>query len=433
MDDLVKYWTLICINPAGGYRTEKSAIAHRYITQNYSHISESQHLQQQLVYAYQQGFTEAELCLRCFISHCTLEECSSIARQFGEYYQFHQFDLLSYVLDDDGSLSTEYSPLSKRILASYNPAIATLNTWATRLVRQHPELNQFFKQQGLFLKSDWAILNSTTSKQLQRILKERFYWSAETIQTAIVYLESYHAVYLNDRIAAGSQGRCKEPTSEQLQRMVEYLQPKIVSPNQILNQLLAIAHCLRQHRLNRYQTESIEDKAIQAKAEHPHHSEADPAEEFLNYYRAQFLKCLNASLEIVIHDYTSRLKGQKVDQFLTALKLLYCQRVTMTQIADQLDLKRQDNVARLLKLKTLRADVGLHMLKGLKQDIRETAQTFIDPERLTQFAEAIDLALRDQVDALLEKDAQQSKTPKAYQSNNLFAEQLCALLNHSGA
>jgi len=432
MDEFVKYWTLIRINPAGGYQTEKVAIAYQYIAQNYQFITEARHLEQQLIQDYQHGCTEAELCLRCFISHCTLEECGSIVRQFGEYYQFNQADVLSFVLDDDGLPIKDYIPLSQNILTSYDPAIATLNTWATRLVRQHPELNQFFKQQGLFLKSDWAILNSTTSKQLQRILRERFYWSTESIQTAILYLESYHAVYLNDRMSEGSQGRCKGPTAEQLKRMAEYLQPKRVTPNQILNQLLAIAQCLRQHRLNRHQTESIEDQAIQAKAERQFAdtpSFDDPSEAFLLYYRAQFLNCLNTALEKVIHDYTSSLQTQKANQFRIALRLLYCQRITMTQIAEQLDLKRQDNVARLLKLKSLRADVGLHILNQLKQDIQETAQTFTDPARLTQFAASIDAALRDQVDALLEKDAQQSKTPKAYQKDNLFAERLCALLS----
>ena len=435
MSEFVKYWTLIRINPAGGYRTEKIAIAQSYIAQNYPDLTESHQLQQQLVHDYQNHSTEAELCLRCFISHCTLEECSSIVRQFGDYYQFTQFDVLSYVLDDDGSTTGDYIPVSKKILASYKPAIATLNTWATRLVRQHPELNQFFKQQGLFLKSDWAILNSTTLKRLQQVLSKRFYWSADAIQTATLYLESYHAVYLSDRIAEGSQGRCKEPTPEQLKRMAEYLRPKLdkaIAPNQILNQLLAIAECLRQHRLNRYQTESMDEKVTQIKAEQVTDSSShnsDPSEDFLYQYRAQFVQCLKVALETVIQDYTQRLENQKAQQFRAALHLLYCKRITMTQIAEQLDLKRQDNVARLLKLKTLRADVGLHMLKGLKQDISTTAQNFVDPERLSRFAEAIDTALRDQVDALLEKAAQQSKTPKAYQRNNLFAEQLCSLLN----
>jgi hypothetical protein len=431
MKELVKYWTLICINPAGGYRAEKCAIAHTYIAKNYPQISDSHQLQQHLIRDYHNHSTEAELCLRCFISHCTLEECNSIVRQFGEYYQFTQSDVLSYVLDDDGSLSSDYSPLSQKILASYNPAISTLNTWATRLVRQHSDLNQFFKQQGLFLKSDWAILNSTTTKRLHRVLKERFYWSDEAIHTTVLYLESYHAVYLSDRIAGGSQGRCKEPTPDQLRRMANYLQPKkVVSPHQILKQLIAIAECLRQHHLNRYPTESIEEKPIKAEQIADLSSDrSDPSEDFLYQYRAQFIQCLNAALETVIHDYTNRLKGEKADQFWVALHLLYCQRITMTEIAEKLDLKRQDNVARLLRLKTFRADVGLHMLARLKQDISETAQNFVDVERLNRFAELIDAALCDQVDALLEKDAQQSKTPKAYQRDNLFAEQLCALLS----
>lgn len=429
MREFSKYWTLVRINPAGGYRAETCAIAQHHITQHYSHLTEPQQLQKHLVLEYQQGSPEAELCLRCFISHCSLEECGSIARQFGECYQFSESDILSYALDDDGLPSKDYLSLAQKILTSYDPTIATLNTWATRLVRQHPELNQFLQQQGLYLKSDWAILNSTTSKRLERVLRERFYWSNAAIETAMLHLESYHAIYLNDRIATGSQGRCPEPTPQQLERMAEYLQPrmgKLIAPHSVLNQLIAIADCLRQYRLNRYRTESIEDQPIRAKSSD---SEDDPSETFLQLYRTQFIQCLDASLEAVIQAYTNKLNDQKAVQFRIALRLLYCQRITMTQIAEQLDLKRQDNVARLLKLKTLRADVGLHMLKGLKQDITETAQIFVDPERLTRLAETIDAALRDQVDALLKKDTQQSKTPKAYQRDNLFAERLCVLLN----
>jgi 2-oxo-4-hydroxy-4-carboxy--5-ureidoimidazoline (OHCU) decarboxylase len=438
MDELAKYWTLIRINPAGGYRAEKLAIAQTYFAQNLNDLNEPRRIEQFLIQAYQSGSVEAELCLRCFISHCTIQECMSLVHQFGQYYQFNEFDVLTYVLDDDGSPIRSYVPLSRKILESFNPAIATLNTWATRLVRQNQELNQFFKQQGLFLMSDWAILNNVQPKRLQKVLKERFYWSADAIQTALLHLESYHAVYLSDRLEAGNQGRCKEPTAEQLKRMATYLNAKTnqtFGPNQVQKQLLAIAECVRQHRLNRHQTESIEDQTTQGKAERQQLSnssadELDQAmDEFLLRYRMQFIKCLSASIESVVENYAGRLQNQKAEQFRTALHLLYCKRITMTQIAEQLDLKRQDNVARLLKLKTLRTDIGLHMLQELKQDISEITQTFAKPEQLAQFAETIDAALRDQIDALLEKDAQQAKTPKAYQRDNLFAEQLCALLH----
>jgi hypothetical protein len=52
----------------------------------------------------------------------------------------------------------------------------------------------------VYFISDWAILNDTKSKQLQRILAEFHHLSESEIRDSCILLESYHAVYRRDRL-----------------------------------------------------------------------------------------------------------------------------------------------------------------------------------------------------------------------------------------
>jgi hypothetical protein len=52
----------------------------------------------------------------------------------------------------------------------------------------------------VYFISDWAILNDTKSKQLQRILAEFHHLSEFEIRYSCILLESYHAVYRRDRL-----------------------------------------------------------------------------------------------------------------------------------------------------------------------------------------------------------------------------------------
>ncbi len=437
MEDTSKYWTLVRLNGFGGYRVDELAITRAYFSSLPEALPKApkNSILTQLFQKYQSGDATAELCLRCFISHCILQECQSLVRQFGSYYHFGVSDLLPYILDDDGLAIKNYVPLAHQILQSFNPATSSLVTWTIRLVRQNAELNRFFMEQGIYLISDWAILNDTKPQKLRRVLIEFYQWAVTPSEQAASILESYRLVYLSDRVAQGAKGKCTNPTSEQLQRIAGDLQTKLhqtLSPETIFNQLQQIAKKLRQYRLERYRSsaQSIDIPEVARVAEQQliGESETDVAEQFLQAYRPQFLTCLDAALEKVVSDRLNTCKNTtKVTQFHTALQLFHCQRLSMTAIAEHLNLPRQDSVTRLLKVKELRADVRLHMLPCLKTYVLEVAQEYT-PTRLIGFDQQLEVALSEQIESLILDEARQYQA-RNYIKGSLFCERLCVYLD----
>ncbi len=453
MEDISKYWMLVRLKASGGYCINELAVARTYFDQHFPAFAGSsvsdRDLQIELFHRYQSGDAKAGLCLRCLISHAIWQECRSLARQFGDYYRFSELDLLPYVLDDEGSLTFqgEYHPNACQILQKFNPNMAKLVTWTARLVRHHPELNQFLKEQGLWLISDWAILNDTSISRLKRVLGEVYQWASVEIEQAALILESYRSVYLPDHIAQGGSSRCADPTPEQLQRMADYFQAKSnnsISSEAIFKKLEQIAKQLRQYRLSRHRppTVSIEDETIrvQVEAELLANTLNDEAQEreglpqnilqFLKTYQSQFLTCLDAALEQTINARLNRCGTEsKAEQFITALRLYCCDRIPMTEIARRLGRQRQDQITRLLKLKELRLSVQVHMLEHLKNDVIETAENYTTPDRLRAFKQQIEAVLEENIENLIREDAIQSYTVREHSQMTLFAARLCAYLD----
>jgi hypothetical protein len=109
--------------------------------------------------------------------------------------------------------------------------------------------------------SDWAILNDTKSKQLERILTEFYRLSKSEIYQACSLLESYHAVYRRNRLEqrrsqlASSQGRikvaCLPPTPTQLHEIAQRVNAKAslkLQAEQVRIQLQDLAERLRRYR-----------------------------------------------------------------------------------------------------------------------------------------------------------------------------------------
>ncbi len=114
--------------------------------------------------------------------------------------------------------------------------------------------NAFLLEHEVYLVSDWAILNDTSSKQLQRILSQFHHLTSWEIQQAMQLLESYHAVYRAQRLRARQAGvkGCQPPTTEQLRQMQERLstQTNRMCPETLLAQLEEMASRLRQYRIH---------------------------------------------------------------------------------------------------------------------------------------------------------------------------------------
>ncbi len=461
------YWTLIKLDASGNSQAKELATVKQFVTQQFPAAQSmdgtdradpelnSVQVQQRLV-----NFTRnasvgpdiranAALGLRCFISHQIQQICLQLEHQFGAYYGFSRYDLFPFVLDDqlddpgdsgDPAVRGTYIPLSMQILQTFDPDRATLSTWITRLVKQHAELNAFLLERGLYMVSDWAILNDTRPKQLQRILSQFHHLTTHEIAAAQLLLASYQQVYLRDRLQQNQRGKCADPTPQQLESISQLVQAQTrqwTSAKVILQRLQTLADRLRQYRIairgGSPPTMPIatgDDQALPGgfTTAEPLDDE-DPQQTFLQTYRQQFLTCLDHAQAEGVSDRLRRLRPPNDQRFLHALRLFHCDGLNMGEIAKQIGLEAQFQVSRLLNLKELRADVRHRLLHCLKDGLVNQARDLISAERLNQVDQQIDDALNEQVESLMQTAQAAAQTPKAYSTANLFAQRLCRYLD----
>lgn len=387
----------------------------------------------------------AELCLRCFISYQIDQACRDLGMKFGNRNGFTALDLLPFVLDDDGRSrqNSQYRSLSQIALNSFDPAKASLGTWVNLQVKQHPELRRFLLEHGVYLVSDWAILNDTTPKQLQRIFAEIYHLTDTDIQFASELLKSFHAIYREERLQQRLSGKlqaCQPPTPEQLKRIANDLFDRMqhpISSETVLSQLNAIAARLRRYRIvakggtvDSVPFDQPEIRPLVDRAQPP--QEDDEQNEFLQFYQSQFMESLDHAIAEVIPNMVTTLqrKRNSADQsFLTALHLFHCQGQPMGEIAPQVGLKKQYEVTRLLKLNDLRADIRQRSLANLRDRVIDKAKFYADIDRLQHLEEKVDLILNEQLTGVIEEAEAETKSPVRNQPlKSLLARRLCLYL-----
>ncbi len=473
-----RYWTLVRIDAAGKRKIEEIAQAKAFFLGSFPEFMPRSEvpdalIQRQLLHWMREakGQSDAnkrflsERCLQCFISNQIDRVCQKLATQFGAEHGFTCGDLLPFVLDDDGTttpVSTSYQSLLREIVQSFDPEQSTLATWTTRRVKHHKELNAFLLEHGVYLVSDWAILNDTSPKQLQRIFSEFHHLTPIEIQQANQLLESYHAVYRAQRLKqrqAGIKGQCLPPTTEQLHKMGMSLSTqtsKRLTPETLMTQLQEMASRLREYRIyvrgGSLPTESLDvttdtgtlAERIPSLDFVDNQDTADEQTEFLSFYRQQFLTCLDQAVAQVTDERVKHLQrkdAQKAQKFLTALQLFHCQERSMTEIAREVNLQAQFHVSRLLQLKSFRADVQQQLLvqlrdlcfaAALRYRVFEQAKAYTDPERLQTLNQQIEEALDEQITQVIQEAARSASTAttaKNQTTTSLFAERLCRHLD----
>ncbi len=398
---------------------------------------------------------DAERCLRCFVSHRVEQVCLGLVQRFGQQHGFHISDLLPYVLDDDGEpvltqgIPSPYQSFATRVLQTFDETRSQLATWVTRMVRHQRELNLFLLEQGVYLVTDWGILNDTTPRQVQRILTEFHHFTIEEVEAAVRLLTAYHEVYRQDRLQmrrGGGQRQCLPPTVEQLSRIAQVLsagQAKLSQPEQVLHQLQKLATELRQYRIHarggRMPAESLDRPEMQSVAAE---IEASPAtdetieaqEQFLKFYQEQFVGSLDAALEQVLGqrlNVLQRKSAAAAEQLVMALHLFHCEGQSMTQIAEPMGLQAQYQVTRLLKLKELRADVRRQLLIHLRDRVQTKAREYLEadhPLQLQQIDQQIEAALNELIDSQMQKAQVEASVAQNKPQTNLFARRLCHYL-----
>lgn len=445
------YWQFHQLNARGEVNSREVLAAKSFIQEQCADIIEkiplaAAAMEQRLFTSMRQNNSTAEICLRCYISEQIRQVCLKLAEQFGENHQFKSSDLYPFVLDDifessRQSQPTEYRSMATKILQTFDPQKARLSTWTTRLVRSEVNLNQFLLEKGLYLISNWALLNDTSPQQLQRIFKDFHNLNEVAITQATRLLIAYHNVYRRARLASkatGNRSKCLDPTINQLQEMAEILEIA-TAPEILLDRLIDLAEKLRQYRIfikgGKPKQDSWDNPDIQMKVEKQQiDNNSDDGEqnlqgEFLTRYRQQFLSCLEQAITSVISQWLSKQKEPKKQQFLQALKLFHCQGLSMTAIAAEIGLQRQDQVTRLMQLKNFRADIQHKMLQELRQQVLEMAITYSDADQLIKQEQQIEAALTEQVESEINQAKSEASTAKNQPLTSLFSQYLCRCLD----
>jgi hypothetical protein len=464
----MRYWTFVRIDAAGKRKIQEIAPAKAFFLESFPESRErgevpDAQIQRQLLYWMKDATADAdrrflaELCLQCFISHQIERVCQQLETQFGIEHGFTCSDLLPFVLDDDGRRQlrnttvrgeTSYQSLPREILQSFDPDQSSLATWTTRRVKHHRELNNFLLEQGVYLVSDWAILNDTRPKQLDRIFSQVYQLTAREIQQSKQLLESYHAVYRAQRLIArqtGTKGQCLPPTTEQLTQIAQRLftqTNQLLPPETLMTQLQDMASRLREYRIyvrgGSPPTDSLETAHPSALANLVDNRDIpDEQADFLSAYRKQFLTCLDQALARVTDERVTKLQRQerqreKAQKFLTALQLFHCQERSMTEIARVLNLQAQFHVSRLLNLKSFRADVRQQLLVLLRDRVLDQAKAYTDPERLQSLNQQIEEALDEQIERVIQEaatEASTATTARNQTTSSLFTQRLCRHLD----
>ncbi|NJP09186.1 MAG: hypothetical protein HC866_06605 [Leptolyngbyaceae cyanobacterium RU_5_1] len=488
MGSASRYWRLVRIDAAGQRKAEEIAIAKAFFHQQFADlVSQSAapdaQIQKELIRLLRDESVSgdsnnlhttqpaartgtrstadntlenrelAAYCLRCFISHEIEQACVRLESTFGIQHGFTRYDVFPLVLNDDGQArsannSSQYRSLASEILQTFDPDRAGLSTWVARQVRQHRELHQFLLEHGVYLASDWAILNDTSPDQLRRILSDFHALTRVEIEQDCHLLQGYHEVYRRDRLQQRQAGilkgkeECRTPTPDQLTRIAQSLNQQAhlnLSNERIMSRLQAIATQLRHYRIyvrgGAFPIKSLDDDPTQAIAGEMQAPEpaADFEEqnEFLAFYREQFRNCLDQAIEQVTSDRVTYLerKRQQGQPFLNALHLFHCQGRSMAEIAAEIGLQAQFQVSRLIKLKEFRADIRQRLLNLLGDRILDKARDYADPSRLRDLDQRVEAALDEQVSTVFHAAAAAAAVAKHHPLNSLFARRLCLHLD----
>jgi hypothetical protein len=322
------YCNFVRIDTSGGYITREIPLVRAFFQQQFPEFanqttletSQDKFIQRQLIELLRDTPAEpnihlmSECSLRCYISGQILRTCVEFDQKFGGNHGFTSNDLLGIVLNDvditrsilNNSQQASYQPFAARILQTFNPEQSSLSTWTTMLTRQQDDLKNFLLECGVFLQSDWSILNEKEPEELQWILSHIYGLPNTEIEHACVLLSSYHSVYRSQRRQKGARGRCTPPTEEQLNEICNKAALSY-SSKEVMKHLLNIAGYLRQYHVSNktgvLPGESIDRPEIGREVDQTHLSKggSDESENeqaaFLERYHQQLTVCLEQGIE----------------------------------------------------------------------------------------------------------------------------------------
>lgn len=451
-----RYWQLVRLTMQGRRQVDEVAACRLCLETQFAEIEGERSppdssVQRHLLALMAEPSRPAEGCLRCYISQAIDRTCKDLFIRFGTTAGISQVEelLMLVLLDSDPlrqrpttpALADDPTPAGK-VLRTFDPDKAQLNTWTKRVVISDRSLNAYLQEHGVYLDSDWSLLNGLSAKKLRRLLSDASDVGEEVLQRAAVMLQSYQRVYRSDRVASRAESpnrsRCEPPTAAQLERMVAYLQKqgiKDISADALLAQLEQWAQLTRRSR--RPPTVSIDTPETQqlidtVESDTPSLEEQEAAanqQAFLQQYREALLKAMDAAIAQVLSQRVTQLsqrKPAKDGAFLEGLHRFFCQGESMGAIAPHIGLSAQYQVTRLLNIKALRADIRREMQHTLRQRIGAIAQQYIEA---TELDDTLDAALDAELERLFSEA--EAESFNAYSdSQSLLSQRLCAYLAH---
>ena len=155
------------------------------------------------------------LCLRCRISHALEAWLLVTYRAHHNSRGINLAAMASYALDDEGALTIRTAPQSKEpftyaqlalmpkglispfsaeVSRSYDASLCGLPHWARLKIQSHNELKAYFRQHGLLLISDWALLRNSSPTRVRQACEQHLR-SGDTIETLCAVHSRYGPLY----------------------------------------------------------------------------------------------------------------------------------------------------------------------------------------------------------------------------------------------
>lgn len=224
------------------------------------------------------------LCLRCRLSDSLYQWLLAQVRRHGQLHQLEPITIAAYLLDDDGSLqfccltdpptrqpftldllaSLELpllNPFSAEVLRSWNPCRSSLSNWARERAQSHPPLKAYFRDCGVLLISDWALLGDSSSKRVADVWERFGYGTLSTPQAVSLhrrYRELYPAAKTAHRQSTGRISGWEPDTAF----LVE-LSPEHPEADETRQQLKAIAKAIRKLLDGTWQRSDVDDLELE--------------------------------------------------------------------------------------------------------------------------------------------------------------------------
>jgi len=260
------------------------------------------------------------LALRCRVSH-PFE--AWLRGTYGKYREAYGLDLLtmaSYALDDTGSLTLPtgpettapfvyaeiaslpkglISPFSAEVIRTYDPQKCGLPHWARLKLQCHNELKAYFREHGLLLISDWALLADSSAKRVRESW-EVFGGGGFTADAAEALHAAYKPLY-REAMQAYRQATGKASGWQPDAPFLQALAPG-QSEARTMEQLEAIAAAIRRLQSGRWQQSSAIDQELadQLPAPQPDPDPADDPAELRALINSALQRAMDAHMPDVI-------------------------------------------------------------------------------------------------------------------------------------